>query len=291
MKNLVVLIIISYLCSGLSAMAEEKQQKPTVKVSSSQYSVDVTIKDIPKGQQTLFIPIQIDTMILDLDKVALEGLSTQNILAVASSSKDKAGPGVGLIKFDEEGLPSTLSLKVLLKPVGEGQTTVSLLMVTDEPALPSKGLLINDQVKVNFSTGNEVEITEKLAGTKKKLVINQNKLTLHVQRAAQKEETLFIPVVYDKSLVDLDETFGHAIVAPGIAAKSFSSASLQEGGPGVEVLLTEVADKDFDIDIDLLPRKVGKTKLSLALPQKGHTAIVSGPIVDINPATISVVNK
>ena len=108
---------------------------------------------------------------------------------------------------------------------------------------------------------------------------------------------IFIPILTGKdpeskkNVVDLDETFGHAIVAPGISVKSFSSGSLYEGGSGVEIVLTPDAEKDFTIDVDLVSRGIGKSKVFLALPQKGHTAVVSGPNVSINPSVISVSNN
>ena len=263
------------------------------KVSSNKYSLDVTVKGIPKNQQTLFIPIMIDTKVLDIDKVGLEGLATQNILAVTSTSKEKVGPGIGLLKLDDEGLPEELTLKVLLKEIGSGKTDISLSKVADEPALPAKGAILDDQILVNVKTNNQIEVTEKIEDSKgkKRLILNEYKLTLDIQRTGQKEETIFIPLIFDKSVIDLDETFGHAIVAPGIAAKSFSSGSLHEGGPGVEIQISDAADKDFTVDVDLIPRKTGTSKLSYATPQRGHTALVRGPIVNINPSTINVVSK
>ena len=123
--------------------------------------------------------------------------------------------------------------------------------------------------------------------------MNPNKITLEIQRLVQKGETIFIPILFNNKIFDVDETFGHAIIGPGISAKSFSSYSLGEeaGGPGVEIVLTDVAEKDFTIDVDLVSKGIGKSKLSLALPQTTHTAIVTGPTVDIFPTTISVVNK
>lgn len=290
MKKLILIVLLSL--GFLPALATNKPSAPKVKVSPSEYSLQIKITDIPKNQQTLFVPIKIDTMILDLDKVVLEGLSTQNILAVASSSKDKVGPGIGLIKFDDNGLPPTIELRVLLKPIGNGQTSVSLLMVADEAALLAKGEVINEAVTVSIKGSNEVDITEKTEKNKKKLTISQNKLALGITRTTQQEETVFIPLIFDKNLVDIDETFGHAILAPGVAAKTFSSSSINnEGGPGVEIILSADAPKDFTVDIDLIPRGLGKAKLTTALPQKGHTLIVRGPVVNINPASISVASS
>ncbi len=294
MKKFLLLITLLFNIAVVSAYGEDKPKgesaKPKVNVSGSKYSLNVSITGIPPAQQTLFIPINIDTMILDFDKVALEGLSAQNILAVASNSNDKVGTGIGLIKIDESGLPPTLELKVLLKTIGEGETAVSLLKVADEPALLTKGVVINKDTVVSLKSPNEIEVTEKQEGNKKKLLINHNKLTLNIQRSAQNEETIFIPFIFDKNVFDVDETFGHAIVGPGIAAKSFSSGSLHEGGPGVEIVLSPVAEKDFTIDVELIPRKLGKGKIGYAYAQKGHTALIQGPIVDIKPTAISVVN-
>ena len=303
MKKLLIMLVTGILCvQSMLAQAETKiiktVKKEAVKQDSKapsvpQYSIELTIKDIPKGQQTLFIPIKLDTMVVDIDKVSLDGLTAANILAVASTSKDKAGTGVGLIKFDDNGLPAILKLNISLISVGNGVSDVSLLMVADELALPSKGLVIDNDVMINVKTKNEVEVTEKLEKGKKRLVLDQNKITLEIQRPAQKEETIFIPILFDNKIVEVDETFGHAIIAPGISAKSFSSSSLGEeaGGPGVEIVLSDVAEKDFTIDVDLLPKGLGKSKLSLALPQTSHTAIITGPKVDFFPTTISVLNK
>ena len=293
MKKYFVLIILFLSLYISPAFSEEitdksdKEDKSTVSVKANDYYIEVIVSDIPQDQQTLFIPIKIDTMVLDFNKVVLEGIATQNILAVASTSKDKVGPGIGLIKFDEKGLPKDLTLKVLLKPVSDGVTPVSLLKVADEPALLSKGAVINDEIKASIDA-NEVEITEKIEKEKKKLTLSQSKVVLDVTRPEQKEETIFIPFVFDKSVVDLDETFGHAIIGPGISAKSFSSGSLHEGGPGVEIILTQDAQKDFSVDVDLIPKKAGTAKLVIAFPQKGHTSIVQGPQVTINPTLISV---
>jgi hypothetical protein len=165
-------------------------------------------------------------------------------------------------------------------------------MVADELALPVKGLVIDNDVMINVKTKNETEVTERLEKGKKRFVLDQNKITLEIQRLAQNEETIFIPILFNNKIVDVDETFGYAIIAPGISAKSYSSSSLgNEGGPGIEIVLTEVAEKDFTIDVDLLPKGIGKSKLSLALPQTTHTAIITGPTVDFFPTTISVVNK
>ena len=271
MRKLILIITVAIFStlSFISALAVEKQAKPKVEVSSSEYSLEVTVSDIPQDQQTLFIPIKIDTMILDFSKVALEDLSAQNILAVASSSKDKVGPGIGLIKLDEveKGLPSSIKLKVFLKPISQGETSVSLVKVADEPALLSKGVVLNNDVAVTIQGNNEVDVTEKVEKSKKKLSISESKLTLDIKRLSQKEESIFIPIIFDNKLVDLDETFGHAIIAPGISAKTFSSSSLNEGGPGVEVLLSAEAEKDFSINVDLIPKSIGTAKLVTALPQ------------------------
>ena len=299
MKKLLIMLISGILClQTMLVQAETKTvKKEVIKQDAKapaipQYSIELTIKDIPKGQQTLFVPIKLDTRIVDVDMVSLDGLTAANILAVASTSMDKAGPGVGLIKFDDNGLPETLKLNVSLSSVNNGTTDVSLLKVADEVALPSKGLTIDNDVMINVKTKNEVEVTEKLEKGKKRFVLDQNKITLEIQRPAQKEETIFIPILFDNKIVDVDESFGHAIIAPGISAKSFSSSSLgNEGGPGIEIVLTDVAEKDFSIDVDLLAKGLGKSKLSLALPQTSHTAIVTGPTVDFFPTTISVLNK
>lgn len=293
MNKLLLFLVLGFLVSGRALAIDENpnENAPKVKVLASKYSLDITVKDIPKNQQTLFIPIKIDTMVLDIDKVGLEGLSSQNILAVTSSSKEKVGPGIGLLKLDDFGLPEELTLKVLLKEVGAGQTDISLSKVADEPVLLSKGAILDEQISVSISSNNEIEVSEKLEKGKKKLLLNEYKLTLNVQRPVQREETIFIPLIFDNSIIDLDETFGHAIVGPGIAAKSFSSGSLHEGGPGVEIQLSDVAEKDFTIDVDLVPRKSGQSKLSYATPQRGHTALVRGPIVNIYPTTISVASK
>ena len=304
MKKLLIILIVGFFClQSLETSAQIKAIKKEVvkevikqdlKVPNSPgYSIELTVKDIPKGQQTLFIPIKIDTMVVDIDKVSLDGLVTSNILAVASTSKDKAGAGVGLIKFDDKGLPETLKLNISLTSVGNGVSDVSLVMVADELALPSKGVVIDNEVLVNMKTSNEINVTEKLEKGKKRLVLDQNKITLEIQRPAQKEETIFIPILFDNKVMDVDETFGYAILAPGISAKSFSSSSLGDegGGPGIEIVLSGVAEKDFTVDVDLLPRNIGKSKLSLALPQTTHTAIVTGPTVDFFPTKISVINK
>lgn len=255
-----------------------------------QYTLDVIVKDIPKGQQTLFIPVKIDTMILDFDKVALEGLSAQNILAVASNSKDKVGTGIGLIKLDDTGLPETLTIKAILKPVGEGQTSVSVTKVSEGPSLPSKGLIVNQDVKVSIDTPADIEVTEKIEGNKKRLSLSQKKLTLNIQRQSQKDETLFIPVIYTKSIVDIDETFGHTIVSPGVSIKSFNGGALNDDGAGVEMVISADAPKDFTIDLDLVAKKAGISKISIGYPQIGHTAIVNGPTVDIVPQVLTVAN-
>ena len=288
MKKSVVVLLFLVLFSN-RAMSEDKS--PTIDTKNSKYSIELNVTNIPKDRQTLFIPIQIDSMVLDLDKVSLEGLSALNILAVASTSKDKAGPGIGLLKLDDKGLPSKLSLKVFLKPVGNGQTDISLLKVADEPVLLAKGAQINKDVTVSISGTSDIGVTETVKDSKKKLEITNSKLTLNIQRQAQKTETIFIPIVFDKVVFDLDESFGHAIIAPGIAAKTFSSSSLSESGAGVEVILSETADKDFTLDLDLIPKKKGTSKISLALPQNGRTAIVKGPVVEIIPSNISVAKQ
>jgi|GEM_PF-2259041 len=312
-KSLITLSGLALVVSGISGInnialakgkipVEPKAQVDIQKVQDNtklvapaqkveiQYTLDVTVKDIPKGQQTLFIPIKIDTMILDFDKVALEGLSAQNILAVASNSKDKVGTGIGLIKLDDTGLPETLSIKAILKPVGEGQTSISITKVSEGPSLPSKGLIINQDVKVTIDTPADIEVTESVVGTKKKLSLSQKKITLNIQRPAQKEETIFIPVIYNKSVVDIDETFGHTIISEGVSIKSFNGGALNEDGAGVEMVLSADAPKDFTVDLDLIARKAGISTLSIAFPQTGHTAIVSGPVVDIVPQVLTVAN-
>lgn len=285
MKKLIIFILFSYLMLN---PLHAKENKPNQEAKQKDYSVEVTVKDIPQGQQTLFIPIKIDTMILDFDKVAIEDLSAQNILAVASNSKDKVGPGIGLIKLDENGLPSVLTLRAILKPVGQGETSISLTKVAEEPALPSKGAVINTEVSVNIKSSNEIDVTEKTEKNKKRLSLSESKLTLSLHRSSQKEESIFVPIIIENNVLDLDETFGHAVVAPGIAAKSFSSGSLHEGGTGIEILLTEVAPLDFEVEVDLIPKKPGKANISVAFPQKGHTAIIRGPNVEINPTVITV---
>ncbi len=295
MKKIVFMLLCTLLFIPGVVFAVEKagdlQNKKPISAPSQQYSIELTVKGIPKEQQTLFIPIAIDTMVLDFESVGLEGLSTQNILAVTSNSMDMVGPGVGLLKLDDNGLPEALNLKVTLKPIGQGQSSISLLKITDEPALLSKGTIINNEVKVTatpFNEASEIEVVEKLENGKKKLVSSQKKLTLNIQRQSQKEESIFIPIIFNKNVIDLDETFGHNVLAPGISAKSFSCASLHEGGPGIEVVLTDQAEKDFSVDLDIYPRRPGKTKIAHALAQIGHTAVISGPTVDINPKVITV---
>ncbi len=291
MKKLLLTLLFLMVSMTLIVSAEDSpnKSKPLVKISSSKYSLEVKIDNIPTGQQTLFVPIKIDTKILDFDKVALEDVSSQNILAVASTSKDKVGTGIGLLKFDDKGLPPSLTLKVFLKPVGDGQTEVSLVKVADEPALLARGTVINKDISITFTDNkDEVEVSQKVEKGKKKLLLSSNKLSINIKRPVQVEETIFIPVIFDKTAVDLDESFGHAVVAQGVSVKTFGSGSLHEGGPGVEIILTPEAEKDFAVDVDLVARAVGKAKFAIAIPQKGHTALVRGPIVSINPQVITV---
>ena len=132
MKKLLIMLIVGILCLQSVVVQAETKTQIVKKEVANQYSIELIIKDIPKGQQTLFIPIKLDTMVVDIDKVSLDGLTAANILAIASTSKDKAGTGVGLIKFDDNGLPETLKLNVSLTSVGNGVSDVSLLMVADE---------------------------------------------------------------------------------------------------------------------------------------------------------------
>lgn len=287
-----IVLVLAFLSLGLGFIpvhaTEEATPKVKVEPSNSKYSLEVTINDIPKDQQTLFIPIKIDTMILDFDKVALEDISAQNILAVASSSKDKVGTGIGLLKLDEKGLPPNLTLKVLLKQVGEGQTSVSLLQVADEPALLSRGAIIDNGITVSIKDNEDISVTEKTENNKKRLALSKSRITLDIKRPIQKEETIFIPLVFDKNLIDLEETFGHSVIGPGITAKTFSTSTLDGGGPGVEILLGADAGKDFSVDVDLFPRAAGKLKLTAAYPQRGHTSVVTGTMIGINPSAITV---
>ncbi len=287
-------LVLAFFSLGLSFIpvnaAEQTTPKVKVEPSSSKYSLEVTINDIPKDQQTLFIPIKIDTMILDFDKVALEDISAQNILAVASSSKDKVGTGIGLLKLDEKGLPPNLTLKVLLKQVGEGQTSVSLLQVADEPALLSRGAVIDNGITVSIKDNEELNITEKTENNKKRLALSKSRITLDIKRPAQKEETIFIPLVFDRNLIDLEETFGHSVIGPGITAKTFSTSTLEGDGPGVEIVLGADAEKDFSVDVDLFPKGIGNLKLTAAYPQRGHTSVVVGTMIGINPPAITVAN-
>lgn len=280
MIRLIFLLMILLFTTG-GTYAEEKTHK------GSPYALEVQIDSIPSGLQTLFVPVEIDTGILDFDKVVLEGVSAQNILAVASNSKDKVGTGIGLIKFDDKGLPQSLTLKVLLKPVSQGMTNVSLGEVANEPALLSKGVVLDKNITVEIN-GGEIEVQETTVNGKKKLLVNPVKLTLDVKRQSQKEETFFIPLFFDKEVIDIDETFGHAVLGGGISAKTFSSSSLHEGGPGVEVVLSGDAEKDFSVIVDLIPRKAGSSTFVSAVPQRGHVQIVKGPKVSIHPDVITV---
>ena len=292
MKRFLISLLVISLMLFNSAYAEDKKLDKNPAVKTAGYTVEVTVKDIPKGQQTLFIPIKLDNSIVDVDMVSINDLAASNILAISSDSKGMSGSGIGLVKFDDNGLPETLMLNVSLNPVSTGTSEIEVFMLLDEPALPAKGLTINKDVKVNLKSNDEIEVAEKLVKGKKKLQINQNKITFEVHRQNQKEETIFIPVVFDKSIVDLDESFGHAILGQGIAAKTYSAFSLNnEGGSGVEIVLSPDAEKDFTVDIDLTPKGVGKAKILFALPQSSKTAIVKGPTVEFNPAVISVNKK
>ena len=295
-KLKIVLFLFLLLLLSLSftkAISIEKGKKThalPATVPPKQYSVDLVVNNIPPGQQTLFIPLSIDTMVLDMDKAELETLSSKNILAVTSNSKDKAGPGIGLIKFDNDGLPSTLEFKVFLKPVGEGKTSISLTKVSEESTtLPAKGIQLSNDINVDLKTKDEVIVTEEIVKGKKKLSLSKSNLIIEVKRPSAREETIFIPIIStSKNIVDLDETFGHAVVAPGISVKSFSSVSLEGYGSGVEIVLSQEAEKDFSINIDLSAKNSGKAKFFAALPQKTRTAIISGPTVSINPQDITV---
>lgn len=288
MKKLFCLILVILFGAFANGVLAENEVE-VAKTQTGEYSIDISVSNIPENQQTLYIPIDIDANILDLDKVALEGISSQNILPVAASSKDKVGPGVGLLKLDDKGFPSKLQLKVYLKPVTDGSTNISVSMVADLDALPVKGAKIREDVKVALKTNVQIEVSEtEEAEGKKRLNINERQLTLSVDRQGQQAETIFVPFLYDKKVFDIDETFGHSIIAPGISVKSFGSSSLHQGGPGVEIVLSETAEEDFDIPIDLLPKGVGQGELTLAYPQEGHTAILTGPVVQISPTKLSV---
>ena len=276
--NKAYLLLLAVIFSCNSAISANKE-----------YSIGIKVNNIPQGQQSLYVPLDIDTMVFDLEKVALDDLSAQNILAVTATSMDKVGPGIGILKLDEKGLPSSIDLKVFLKPIsGGGETTILLGKVADEAVLPVKGAKIRSDVKASIVTNSEIEITSSDYKGKKKLTLNNSALTVHIERGTQKAETIFIPLVFDKNIVDIDESFGHAVVGPGIAAKTFGSGSLHGGGAGVEVVLTETAEKDFDVNVDLVARKEGSIKITAAYPQDGHTALIAGPVVEINPSTVSI---
>ena len=282
MKKLVFYMMIFILTVNV-AFAKDSN-----KISKNQQKVELIVKNIPKGQRSLFIPIEIDSNVADIDKVELGDLASSNVLAVPSNSKGMSGPGVGLLKFDDQGLPATLKLNLLLTSVSNGMSDVSLFKVIDAPALPSKGLQIHKDVTVNV-IGDEIEVTEKLVKDKKRLALNQHKATLEITRSARKAEKIFIPIVFDNKVVDVDETFGHTIWAPGISFKTYSSNTItHDAGSAIEIVLTEAAEKDFSVDIDLLPKGVGKTNLAFALPQSSHTGLVLGPTVEFYPTTVSV---
>ena len=288
-KYLVGLLICTLMPIYSVCSAENKNLGKVAVVKPTGYTVELTVKDIPKGQQTLFIPIKLDNSIVDVDMVSVNDLAASNILAVSSDSKGMSGAGIGLIKFDNDGLPTTLMLNVSLSAVSSGTSEIGVYMLLDEqPALAAKGLTINNGVKANLKDVVPLEVVEILDKGKKRLKINHNKITIDVHRENQKEETIFIPIVFD-STVDLDESFGHAILGQGIAAKTYSASSLNnEGGPGVELVLSPSAVKDFTVDVDLVPKGVGKAKLFLSVPQNSKTAIVKGPIVEFSPAVVSV---
>lgn len=282
------LVLNCLLNPGLSAETIVKQ---AVKAAPEPV-INIMVSGIPQGQQTLFIPIMLDTNVSDLERVAIEDLSPLNILAVTSNASNMVGPGIGILKLDDKGLPSNLDFRVYLKKNSEGQTDISLVNVADIPALLVKGAEFNNEVKIGIEGLDPISVTEEINEKgKKKLKLSQNTVKLNVQRNAQKAESIFVPLVFDDKVIDLTESFGHAIISPGISAKTFSQSSLSNAGAGVEIVLSETADKDFSIDVELAPKSAGESKISTATPQKTQTAIVKGPIVEINPANISFASK
>lgn len=286
MRKIISLLLSVLLCNFINPLFAEDVS--VEKSQTDKYTIEISISNIPDNQQTLYIPVDIDSSVLDFDKVALDGIASQNILPVAASSKDKVGPGIGLLKLDDKGLPSSLKLKVYLKPVADGTTSISLGKVADTDALPVKGAKIRNDVKAVVDGESIVEVTEKQSEDKKKLSLNKSQLALNITRQVHQAETIFIPLIFDRKVFDIDETFGHAILAPGISAKSFSSGSLNSGGPGIEIVLGEAAEKDFSVTLDLAPKGLGTSQIVLGYPQEGHTAIITGPVVEISPSQINV---
>ncbi|MBI3308195.1 MAG: hypothetical protein HYZ79_02345 [Candidatus Melainabacteria bacterium] len=287
MKKIIILII-ALSVGFLNLVCAEEESVKVSKSETSKYSIEVAVTGIPANQQTLYIPIELDSMVVDLDKVALDDIAAQNILPVAASSKDKVGPGIGLLKLDDKGLPNSLKLKVFLKPVEGGKTDVHVGKVANEPALPVKGAMIRNDVTVVIESGHELNVKEVENEGKKRLELNEKQLTLNIQREEQKAETIFIPLLFDNKVMDIDESFGHAIIAPGVSMKTFSAGSLHGGGAGVEVVLSDVAEKDLSVNVDLIPKGTGSANIIAAYPQDGHTKLITGPVVQITPQTLDV---
>jgi hypothetical protein len=286
MKKLILMLLVILISQNFNLAYGED-----ISVSSSKkdkYSIEVSISGIPENQQTLYIPIELDSEVVDLDKVALDGVTGQNILPVAASSKDKVGPGIGLLKLDDKGLPETLKLKVFLKPVKDGATDFTVGKVAEDNVLPVKGAMIRDDVTVNIEGLSEVTVTETEKEGKKRLQLEDRQLTLNIEREEQKEETIFIPLLFDSKVVDVDESFGHSIVGPGISVKSFSAGSLHGEGSGVELVLSGAAEKDLSVTVDIIPKGVGLSNFIAAYPQEGRTKLIKGPVVEITPSTLNV---
>lgn len=292
MKRPIILSLVLLLALvAIPGLAEEKKEKiKTKKVDEK--TIEVNITNIPDGHISLFVPLMIDTSVVDLSSVVLGDLSDKEILGVVANSMSKSTPGVGLVILKQgESLPKELKFRVNLKKIGNGTSDIALEEITSEPALLTKGVSFRNDLAVSTGEGSSVEVSQVEKNGKKKLKISNSKLQINVKRPAQVADTFFVPILVDEKIVDLDETFGHSIIAPGITAKTFGSGSLHNGGSGVEVVLTEEADKDFSFEIDLRAKGVGNTEILAAKPQKAQVALVRGAIVEINPSMVTVANK
>lgn len=284
MKKTILSLIAIFSLAFLPALA-----KDSVKISQKKAKnfIQVSVTNIPPGEQSLFIPVELDSKVVELGSVNLADLSKHNIIAVSSDSKGKAGSGIGILKLDKSGLPETLEFKVFLKEISTGKSPISLRKVSDEEnVLPAKGTQFNKKIQAKLESNEPIEVTHKEGS--KRLKLTKSSYTVNISRTNAGEETVFIPVIFDKNVVDLEESFGHAIVGPGISAKTYSANSLHKGGAGVEVLISEVAEKDFTLNVSFSPKKLGTSIVKVGFPQKTRTTLVKGPVVQFKPSTVSV---
>lgn len=253
-----------------------KTEKKENSLPKNIQSIKISISNIPKYAQSLFIALHYNSQAFEIHSVSESDLVSKNIVSLTTGSKSTTESGVGLLKIDSGSFPKDLEFQLYMKKNDDGNPDVMLLNVSLDSALLAKGTKLKRGVISERSTPKQIEVKQ---GIGRSLTMNNKKINIVVKRDSKNLDKFYIPISFDTNLFEIKINYSCNSEDSGVKVKILDS--VEKNSEIIEVSTQKISPKNFSICLNLIPNEIGKTDVVVGLPQVTPSRIIGGPIVMI----------